>query len=385
MIRAKDVLGLGVLALVTSACGGTEVAKPPPGMALDPPPPPKAETASPPPQVAKPKPPLVEVQKKTVLALEDALNKHDAKKLAELYAPDAMTGGPTPDGWKEVKARDTMEKSHAELFAGFPDFKLTTARVIQKGDIVAHEWQATGTHKGEFRGTKPSGKTMNLRGASVYLIGEDGWIKNEHNYFDHKTVRVQIGAAQGKVRSPAAPTSADWIAAKGDEDKNVALVQKFYENMTKEKEALALLADDVTMTSYASPDDQKGKDAVMADMQMWLKAFPDAKPSITRIFGAGDFVVAEVALAGTHKGPLGPVKATNKPVNVQAFEVFQIKDGKIAKGWKYMSTLEVMTQIGEAGGDKKADDKKPAPVFPEKKADAKPPEKKDDKKEAPKK
>jgi steroid delta-isomerase-like uncharacterized protein len=398
MISANKLLALAVLPLLLASCGGTEPAKTPPGIALDPPPSPKVEPRSAPSQPSKPKASLLEVQKKTVAALEDALNKHDAKKLADLYAPEAMTGGPTPDGWKEVKARDAMEKSHAELFAGFPDFKLATVRVVQKGDMVVHEWHASGTHKGDFRGTKASGKSMNLRGASVYLIGEDGWIKNEHNYFDHNTVRVQIGAAQGKVRAAAAPAApaTEWIVAKGDEEKNVAVAAKFFENMSKEKETLALLTDDVTMTSFASPDDQKGKEAVRADMQMWLKAFPDAKSTITRIMGAGDFVVVELAFAGTHKGALGPLKATNKPVTVQAIDVLQLKDGKIAKGWTYMSTLEMMSQLGAApdkkpdekkaddkkseekkADEKKADDKKPAPPpAPDKKPDAKPAEKK---------
>lgn len=379
MMRAKHSWILGGLCLFSIACAGGGVAKIPPGAALDPPPPPQPEThqASVPAPKPKPRAPLADVQRKTIGAIEEALNAHDGKKLAELYAPDAMTGGPTPDGWREVKAREAMEKSHSELFAGFPDFKLATARVIQKGDVVSHEWQATGTHKGDFRGTKASGKTMSLRGLSVYVIGDDGLIKNEHNYFDHNTVRIQIGAAQGKARALGPAGAAEWIVAKGDDDKNAALAQKYLDSIANEKDMLALLRDDVVQISYSEPDDKKGKDAAKADMQMWLKAFPDAKASATRIVTVGDYVVIEAAYSGTHKGPLGPLKATNKPVTAHGVDVLLVKDGKVAKSWSYMSMLELMGQLG-VSTEKKADDKKPA----DKPAD-KPAEKKaDDKKPA---
>jgi steroid delta-isomerase-like uncharacterized protein len=374
MMRAKNLVFLAGLCL--AACGGSTVASVPPGGALDPPPPPKPE--APAPAAAKPAPkPLAEVQKKTIAAVEDALNTHNAKKLAEIYAPDAVTGGPTPEGWKEVKAREAMEKSHTELFAGFPDFKLTTTRVFQKGDVVVHEWHASGTQKGDFRGTKASNKSMNLRGASVYVIGDDGLIKSEHNYFDHMTVRTQIGAGQGKARNAPAPTApAEWVLAKPEDEKNVAIAQKYYDAFGKnEKDFLGLLDDKFVQTYWADPEDQSGKEAAKKAFQEVSKAVPDLKSSAQRIFAAGDYVIAELTVGGTQKGQLGPLKASNRPFAIHSLDILQLKDGKVVHGWTYASNAELMGQLAP-----KAEEKKPEPPKDDKKPADKPVDKKDDKK-----
>ena len=48
------------------------------------------------------------------------------------------------------------------------------------------------------------------------------------------------------------------------------------------------------------------------------------------LFAAGDFVVAEVAFAGTQKGQLRSFKASNKHVTGRFADIMQRKDGKLA-------------------------------------------------------
>jgi hypothetical protein len=70
---------------------------------------------------------------------------------------------------------------------------------------------------------------------------------------------------------------------------------------------------------------------------------------------------------GTHKGDLGPLKATKKPVSLHGIDIMTIKDGKIQAGSGYSNSVELLAQTGllpkpkAAKTDAKAEgDKKPA-------------------------
>ncbi|HWW81970.1 MAG TPA: ester cyclase, partial [Vicinamibacterales bacterium] len=64
----------------------------------------------------------------------------------------------------------------------------------------------------------------------------------------------------------------------------------------------------------------------------------------------GDTVVVELALQGTHKGPLelpiGIIQPTGKRMNAQCCDVFQLTNGKIRSFNCYPSGTIVLTQLG---------------------------------------
>src|SRR5262245_55535841 len=109
---ARAVLLLGVLASACAAEG--ELAPPPP-----PPAPPPG-----PPAAVQPGPAAGgDAQRRAVSSFLAGFNAHDAKKLAEIYRPDAVVASPGPKGMEEVHGRDAIEKMHVSLFSAFPDIK----------------------------------------------------------------------------------------------------------------------------------------------------------------------------------------------------------------------------------------------------------------------
>jgi predicted ester cyclase len=76
------------------------------------------------------------------------------------------------------------------------------------------------------------------------------------------------------------------------------------------------------------------------------KAFPDWTLTPTTTIGADGYYVAEVVFAGTHKGAMGPVKASNKQVKVRGIDIQLLKDGKLSKEWEYANSAEMLVQVG---------------------------------------
>jgi predicted ester cyclase len=68
---------------------------------------------------------------------------------------------------------EQMKKVVEAWFLGFPDLIVTNIAVICEKDKVVIQWQAKGTHKGEFKGIAPTGRTVAYPGVTIYKIYEE--------------------------------------------------------------------------------------------------------------------------------------------------------------------------------------------------------------------
>jgi steroid delta-isomerase-like uncharacterized protein len=351
-MRKTILMLLGGL-IAPLGCGGGE---PQP---ITPPPPPAAptetaaaqptETATPP--APPPKPALSDMQKAGLQTVMDGFNAHDPKKIASVYSDSATFGGfgTGPD----LTTKDAITDHFAKLFAEFPDMKFAVSRTFTKGNVVVAEWVSTGTNTGDFTGPmamKATNKSVGFQGASILWYGDDGLISKEHVYFDMGTIMAQLGVAKMPARPLAnLPSSVESHYAKGstDEDKNVATYNAIGDaiNGHKEKDFLAFIPADSTYDDYTQAKQMKGKDA-KTWFEMMSRAVPDMKIAPSNAMGVEDFTVAEVEMTGTQKGAMGPLRASNKPIDTHGLEIVQWKDGKTVHGWMYANSLELLQQIG---------------------------------------
>jgi ketosteroid isomerase-like protein len=80
------------------------------------------------------------------------------------------------------------------------------------------------------------------------------------------------------------------------------------------------------------------------------KAFPDMHRELFRFYEDGNIVIVQLALQGTHLGPLnlpaGVIPPTGKRMDAPCADVFEIVDGKIKRFDCYPSGTVVMAQLG---------------------------------------
>jgi ketosteroid isomerase-like protein len=108
--------------------------------------------------------------------------------------------------------------------------------------------------------------------------------------------------------------------------------------------------DESINVTYTGSEGPLGLPATVAN---YAKAFPDMHREIFQMWSLGDTVFVELALQGTHKGPLkmaeGVIPATGKRMNAPCFDVFQLVNGKIKSFHCYPSGTVVLSQLGVFG------------------------------------
>ncbi|MDB4937115.1 MAG: hypothetical protein JWP87_4087 [Labilithrix sp.] len=369
-------LAIGFLAALSAgvgACGGDE-AKPQPVTPANPvvtttPPPPVTEA---PKEEPKPAPTMAELQKKTSEGMGMALNAHDAKKVASFYTENAVV---KMAGMPDVTGRDAIAADWQKRFDASSDAKSMASRVFVKGDVVIVEWAWAGKQTGEMMGVKATEKPIGAAGAEVMWFSPDGLVKEQHTYVDMGTVMAQIGVSKMKARPvPTLPSGAPTVVVSTntpEETKNVEAAAKMWAAFEKKSEAdfLGATTDDITWDDMTQPETMKGKAAGKKFFAEMTKAFPDLKTTTANSWGVGDFVIAEGAMSGTHKGALMGIQPTKKQVNMHGLDIIQFnKDGKVIKGTSYGNGVEMMMQLGLMPQPGAAKD----PKAPAAKADAKP-------------
>lgn len=99
---------------------------------------------------------------------QEVVSKGNLEAIPDLVAPNIVFWGPyTP---QPIQGLHGFRELLAMLHAAFSDFQIAEEDMVVEGDTVATRWTASGTHRGEFMGTGPSGKPFQFTGTAFYRI-----------------------------------------------------------------------------------------------------------------------------------------------------------------------------------------------------------------------
>ena len=119
-------------------------------------------------------------------------NSGSAEAAKQLYSESAERYDPNDP--QACRGSQEIARYVAEVRNGFPDFKLQIDETIAQGDRFVIHWTCTGTHRGEYQGIPPTGRTVRISGASLERI-ENGSITEDRVYFDRLTLLEQLGVS----------------------------------------------------------------------------------------------------------------------------------------------------------------------------------------------
>ncbi len=63
-----------------------------------------------------------------------------------------------------------LREHYTQLLKGFPDLRIEIEDIIANGEKVAHRFTFYGTHRGEFVGVPPTGRTISASGIQINLF-----------------------------------------------------------------------------------------------------------------------------------------------------------------------------------------------------------------------
>lgn len=108
------------------------------------------------------------------------------------------------------------------------------------------------------------------------------------------------------------------------------------------------LAREYVHHDSSTPDYARGPEGEKRRVSLYRTAFPDLRLKIEDIVEDGDTIVARWTARGTHKGDLGGVSPTGKPVVLSGMTIARFSGGKIAEGWVNWDARGMYEQLGIA-------------------------------------
>jgi len=116
---------------------------------------------------------------------------------------------------------------------------------------------------------------------------------------------------------------------------------------------VAAFTDDGIFTDQSIGVAYRGPDELPVTVENYARAFPDMHREVYQMYVTGSIVVVQLALQGTHLGPLnlpaGTLRPTGKRMDAPCCDVFELSDGKIKRFDCYPSGTVVLTQLGVLG------------------------------------
>jgi predicted ester cyclase len=134
---------------------------------------------------------MLEKNKATALAADEAFNSHDVAGIFKNAAPDVMeyADGSIPP----AKGIDSC-KAIAQIYMNaFPDMKGSNFMAIAEGNHVAIFGDWTGTFKADFMGMKPTGKSFNVKDVDLFTFNDKGQITEHRTVQSNITYMSQVG------------------------------------------------------------------------------------------------------------------------------------------------------------------------------------------------
>ncbi len=97
---------------------------------------------------------------------EKVWDEQDLSVIDRLLHPQIVIHSPLGDS----RGPEAMRRVVQTWLTAFPDLVVTNAAIIAESDTVVIRFTATGTHRGDFRGRKPTGRQVAYSGVSIYRI-----------------------------------------------------------------------------------------------------------------------------------------------------------------------------------------------------------------------
>ena len=122
--------------------------------------------------------------------VEEVFNRGNMSLADEFLAPDFVEHEELPPGIP--RDREGAKQLTTMLRSAFPDFKATIDDIVAEGDKVVIRQTWSGTHKGEFMGVPPTGKSVSFGVIDIIRVA-GGKLVEHWGQMDSMGMMQQLG------------------------------------------------------------------------------------------------------------------------------------------------------------------------------------------------
>jgi hypothetical protein len=250
--------------------------------------------------------------------------------------------------------------AHNALFGAFDDRHVAIGRVWRTPNEQSIEWIMTAKHTRDWMGIAGTRKAVSFKGLTLLWTKDDGTIVDIHVYFDVGLLKLQLGGTGPKelfaLPLPVPPTGPAQVfeqtqTASASNPNGVAIVKSWLDALENNKESdyMAALAEAPEIYTLERVSPMKGKDDIKKYYKATRKAIGQLDATINNAWGIAEFAIVEYGLDGEQLGTFSwiPLLArlptrTTQLAHFDLVDVCEIRDGKIARIWRYDNPAEVL-------------------------------------------
>jgi steroid delta-isomerase-like uncharacterized protein len=122
--------------------------------------------------------------------VEEVINQKNLAALDELVAAAFLEHLPFPG---QGPGREGVKDAISGFFSAFPDLHWTIEEQIAEAEKVVSRFTMTGTHRGEFLGIPPTGRSIKIWGVVIDVV-RDGKFAESRIIMDSLALLQQLGA-----------------------------------------------------------------------------------------------------------------------------------------------------------------------------------------------
>ena len=130
--------------------------------------------------------------------VEEVFNQCNVNKADEFMAPNFVEREELPPGIP--RDREGVKQLTTMLRSAFPDFKATIDDIVAEGDKVVIRQTWSGSHKGEFMGIPPTGRSVSFGVIDIIRIA-DGKFVEHWGQMDSMSLMQQPGVIPAPAQS----------------------------------------------------------------------------------------------------------------------------------------------------------------------------------------
>lgn len=135
---------------------------------------------------------------------EEILNEGNIELTREFVAPHAVDHAPHHRSSLPISTDEGLAEFLHELCTAFPDANWSVDHVRIKGNTMIVRTTFSGSHHGDFRGLRPTGRQCRIKGVDAFRI-VDGKIVEHWGELDASALRNQL-MARRPARRPRVET-----------------------------------------------------------------------------------------------------------------------------------------------------------------------------------
>ena len=136
-----------------------------------------------------------------VRELQDAANRHDAARIVELYADDAVAVSPV---FSEVRGRAGIRTTFETLFSTLSDCTFDLSNVLVDGDRIAVLGTVSATDRTGWFGLAPTGQAITYRIVLLFTVVGSKIVRDERIYDNAGVVeRLEKARVDKELRTAA--------------------------------------------------------------------------------------------------------------------------------------------------------------------------------------